>query len=206
MSQLKNFILMEENELQQGAELLQLSFKDDSQFQKLFTHEKNPDKMTQLFYFILKSGLKEGGIFIKDSPEMNGVAMLIPAGIPKKTFAAFSFTAFARLLFTYKFKTIMRLMTLAKYMMKIHKRIIPRQHYYLSIIGVNPKYQGQGIGKKLLLSINNAMDQKQMPIYLETQNKKNVSIYNKYGFQVVHKERMEPVLKNEFYFMLREPQ
>ena len=55
----------------------------------------------------------------------------------------------------------------------------------------------------MLLSINNTADLEQMPLYLETQNKKNVSIYEKYGFKLIQEELLKAVLKNKIYFMLR---
>lgn len=56
-------------------------------------------------------------------------------------------------------------------------------HYYLFAIAVLPKYQGQGLGKKLLLPVIQEADQKGAPIYLESSNPNNHAFYRSLGFE-----------------------
>ncbi|MCD9017564.1 GNAT family N-acetyltransferase [Parachryseolinea silvisoli] len=55
---------------------------------------------------------------------------------------------------------------------------------YLWFIGVDPKYQHQGIGSTLLLNVIDRSKMAQRPIYLETSSLKNVAWYNSFGFEV----------------------
>ena len=193
------------NVLKKSAELLNLAFQGDPLFQKIFVNEKNPGQMTQLFSFILQSGLMEGGILLKDSPNINAIALLIPPKKKKHSCFNFPFLACLKLLFTYKIITLKRLSTIHNSIAKVHKKLVTEDHYYLSVIGVHPKTQGQGIGKQILLSIIDTVDHEQKSIYLETQNEKNVNIYQKYGFKVIHQEIIKPFSKDEIFFMLRQP-
>jgi GNAT superfamily N-acetyltransferase len=57
-------------------------------------------------------------------------------------------------------------------------------HYYLYAIGVRPGHQGQGIGSRLLKEGLRVVDDAHMPAYLESSNDANVSLYERYGFEV----------------------
>lgn len=56
--------------------------------------------------------------------------------------------------------------------------------YYLWFIGVDPEYQGQGIGNNFLDDLIKDSEKKQRPVYLETSTLKNLPWYEKFGFQI----------------------
>ncbi len=56
--------------------------------------------------------------------------------------------------------------------------------YYLWFIGVNPEFQLQGIGSKLLQEVLDDAAQKKLPVYLETSTTENLSWYKRLGFEV----------------------
>jgi ribosomal protein S18 acetylase RimI-like enzyme len=86
----------------------------------------------------------------------------------------------------------------------IGKRRPKTPHWYLSLIGVEPSFQGKGIGCALLQPILNRCDQDHLPAYLETQKERNVSFYKHRGFEV--KERLKlPYGAPDCFCMLREP-
>lgn len=62
---------------------------------------------------------------------------------------------------------------------------MPEPHWYLNVLGVNPVYQNQGVGGKLIEPILKQADGENLLCYLETDSEKNVSFYQKRGFQVV---------------------
>lgn len=57
-------------------------------------------------------------------------------------------------------------------------------HWYLGLIGVDPKHQGSGIGSALLQHRLTECDHSGMPAYLETQKPENVPYYSRFGFTV----------------------
>lgn len=59
-------------------------------------------------------------------------------------------------------------------------------HYYLGVIGIEPKFHGQGLGARLLESFCNisASDPLSHGVYLETANPSNVRFYERAGFAV----------------------
>lgn len=57
-------------------------------------------------------------------------------------------------------------------------------HWYLSLVGVDPPHQGQGIGRALLSSWLDSVDRTGMPSYLETDREQNLAFYGQAGFTV----------------------
>lgn len=74
-------------------------------------------------------------------------------------------------------------------------------HWYLPMIGVDPKAQGQGIGAQLMRHALVRCDQDRVPAYLETANPRNIPLYERFGFEVMQHfqvgaaPRMTPMLR-----------
>jgi len=61
-------------------------------------------------------------------------------------------------------------------------------HYYLQFIGCRHSDQGRGIGAALLKEGLRVCDEHGMPAYLECSNHRNVSLYQRHGFEVKAQE------------------
>jgi len=61
-------------------------------------------------------------------------------------------------------------------------------HYYLQFIGCRHSDQGRGIGAALLKEGLRICDERGMPAYLECSNHRNVSLYERHGFEVRARE------------------
>jgi ribosomal protein S18 acetylase RimI-like enzyme len=59
-------------------------------------------------------------------------------------------------------------------------------HYYLSLLGTDPKQRGHSHGLGLLADNLLRIDDEGMPAYLEASNPANVELYRRYGFEVVN--------------------
>lgn len=58
-------------------------------------------------------------------------------------------------------------------------------HWYLAILGVEPKQQGKGYGSALIQNILQECDCTQTPAYLESSNPSNVPFYERHGFETI---------------------
>lgn len=70
-------------------------------------------------------------------------------------------------------------------------------HWYLSIIGTDPAARGRGLGGALLAHGLERVDADHLPAYLESTNPRNVSLYERHGFEpteVVELDDGGPVL------------
>lgn len=86
---------------------------------------------------------------------------------------------------------------------EMDKRHPHEPHWYLALFGVDPTFQGSGIGSMLLKHRLNLCDETGMPAYLETQKPENVPYYERFGFVVKDVVQMKgcPTL----WTMWREP-
>ena len=57
-------------------------------------------------------------------------------------------------------------------------------HWYLPMIGVDPAHQGAGVGSALMKQGLKAVDRDGVIAYLESSNPRNISLYQRYGFEV----------------------
>ena len=57
-------------------------------------------------------------------------------------------------------------------------------HWYLPLIGVDPRHQGRGHGSALLEHALRIADQQRLPAYLEATSERNRALYGRYGFEV----------------------
>ena len=58
-------------------------------------------------------------------------------------------------------------------------------HWYLPLIGVEPSRQGQGVGDALIDHTLHVVDHDHRPAYLESSNPKNISLYERHGFELL---------------------
>jgi GNAT superfamily N-acetyltransferase len=74
-------------------------------------------------------------------------------------------------------------------------------HWYLAMIGVDPKAQGKGLGTELMRYALTHCDQDEVLAYLETANPRNIPLYERFGFeaqepfQMGAAPRMTPMLR-----------
>ena len=60
----------------------------------------------------------------------------------------------------------------------------PREpHWYLPLIGVDPAHQGKGHGDALMRHALQRIDGEHAPAYLESTNPRNISLYERHGFE-----------------------
>lgn len=82
--------------------------------------------------------------------------------------------------------------------------VIPVGSWYLSILGVAPEFQGQGLGETLIQPILEKVDQAGACCYLETFTARNKRFYIRQGFFETI-SYLEPTTKARCWVMLREP-
>ena len=85
----------------------------------------------------------------------------------------------------------------------IEKKHPTEPHWYLPLLGIDPKWQGRGLGGALLKVKLAECDATLTPAYLETQKPENVPYYERFGFQVT--EVIELPATPPIWLMWRDP-
>jgi len=66
------------------------------------------------------------------------------------------------------------------------ERAHPREpHWYLAVLGTDPRHQGRGVGSALLAPILARCDADRVSAYLESSKRTNVPFYERHGFRVI---------------------
>jgi ribosomal protein S18 acetylase RimI-like enzyme len=74
-------------------------------------------------------------------------------------------------------------------------------HWYLAMVGVDPKAQGLGVGSALMRPALARCDREGALAYLETSNPRNIPLYRRFGFEAIGEiqvgrgPRMIPMLR-----------
>lgn len=64
-------------------------------------------------------------------------------------------------------------------------------HWYLSLLGVDPRHQGEGVGARLIDHTLERLDREGLPAYLETDKESNLAWYDRRRFEL--RETLHPV-------------
>ncbi|TFH04878.1 MAG: N-acetyltransferase [Candidatus Thorarchaeota archaeon] len=99
---------------------------------------------------------------------------------------------------------ISRMNIIGEYISKIRKQHVTVPHWHLFPIAVDPAYQGKGFGSALLRPMLDRIAGDGLPCYLETQNEKNRSLYEHFGFKVIHTDTI-PGINMKHWGMLKPP-
>ena len=118
--------------------------------------------------------------FVAD--EFHGVALWLPPGAKsdEEAFAAFSQTAVDPA----KMSDMMKLL---EAMEAYHPE---GDIWYLPLIGVDPIHQGRGVGAALMKHALTLCDADGLPAYLESSNPRNISLYERHGFEAIGEIRI----------------
>lgn len=66
----------------------------------------------------------------------------------------------------------------------LHTGMALGPHYTLSLLGVEPKLQRQGLGRELLAPVLDRCDRERLPAYVDTAKAENVAFYERLGFEL----------------------
>ena len=148
--------------------------------------EERKEKAQYGFYMLYKYGIKNGFAYAT-SENLEGIIMWLP---PKNIYISMWNMIKNGIFYTIrkvglKMKSMKRAMIIFNYSEERHKQLVPYDHWYLQNIAVKPEEQGKGYGGFLLRRMIEDVKSDGLPIYLETNTEKAMSIYLKYGFKIL---------------------
>ena len=191
-------------EIPAAAVVMAAAFGEDPLWDRVFQGVPDREAKYRHFFTIpLKYCMRYGGV-LSTSPKLEGVAGWVPGRISNMTFWR-----------------ILRCGALGNGMslggtvggrmasMRVIERdrmenTRGREFIYAAILGVDPRYQGQGHGGRLLRILIKKSVREGLPLYLETETPENVEFYRHHGFRVLKKIEF-PGLGLPMWEMMREP-
>ncbi len=183
------------------SELSAKAYYDDPLFSSFFPDVSKRMNLKYLFRMGFIQAFKYGEIYA--TSDLTGVASWLPH--EKAIFSTLDMIKNGIFSFVFKAKgrDLKKIINYDDFCKRKHEQHAHFPHWYLQNIAVEPDYQGKGHASLLLKGMLDKIDEQNLPCYLETQNKKNVSMYQKFGFKVLE-ETTVPRTDFEFYLMLRD--
>ena len=182
-----NTVLLKSSQIDRACEILVEAFDDDPMFRYLGikTGQESRVDVNVLRWFCnlsLRNASQHNYTYTSDNLE--GVAAWIPPGKAEMNIWQTLLMLFGlfRKCGWYRFR---RCFLLFSALEKHHQEEMTEPHWVLSLIGVAPAYQGQGIGSLLLQPVLEQADREGFPCYLSTFTKQAVCFYQKHGFEVL---------------------
>jgi hypothetical protein len=186
MSEIQKLTSLSNDQLKLASEVLSDAFQDDPVFSKLIPNNKERHKtLFKIFKFQIKYCLKHGVVL--STSNLKGISLWFP---PKNTFISIwksIKSGSLSLIFKIKWKNLHILRKNEDFCGYLHKKLVPTSHWYLSTIGIDPKHQGKGIGRRMLSFMIKQIAKDHKTIFLETNSRRNVKFYKLFGFRNLHK-------------------
>lgn len=173
-----------------AAEVAGRAFYDDPV--ALFTlpdKKEREEKLPNSFKMIYAYGIRHG-VSYATSSNLEGIIIWLP---PDKLYPSFwGMMRYGGLKLMFKrsnlrkgaIKAIKGIIAIFNYEEERHRALAPFEHWYLQNIAVEPEQQGKGYGSQLISAMTEKIDNIGLPIYLETNKERNLSFYQKHGFEI----------------------
>jgi hypothetical protein len=144
--------------------------------------EERQRRLKLMFAIALRFSFRYGEVSI--TPEGTGAACWLPPECTTVSFKQLLSIGALQLSLQMGLPAMGRINNSEGYMKSERRRCVPQPHWYLWVLGVDPDNQGQGLGGLLLRSGLERADASALPCYLETMNPANVTLYQKFGFEI----------------------
>ncbi len=171
----------------QSARVLTAAFADDVIWKALLPDDAERNRVMPVMRRGVIAYCQRYGI-VSTTPDVTGIAAWTKPGHVHPTLWELVRTGFLlpRSVMLMSKSSRDRFIRVMKQIEVLHRQLMPQPHWYLWALGVDPSYQGQGIGGSLLKPGMAQAQEAGIPCYLETETEANVAFYCKRGFEVLH--------------------
>jgi ribosomal protein S18 acetylase RimI-like enzyme len=181
-------VRLSKDQIGPASELLTRAFFQDSKLTCLLPDEDmRKERGRYLFEFELRYGMRYGRVYAT-SPRLEGVAVWLPSERSEITFWRAFRSGGMTLQKRLGKESMDRLLAFSAFVDRCHRKHAPDPHCYLFFLGVDPAFQGKGFASRLLAPVLISLERKGIDCYLNTQNERNVPLYQHFGFRVVDRE------------------
>jgi GNAT superfamily N-acetyltransferase len=187
-----------------AGNLLSRAFVDDPVWRAVFPDDqRRPAALASMFRALVRVHRYSGRALT--TPTLQGVALWRPPGRGMRAVDTLrSGFAMPRAVAGFTAAERSRLLATLRQFEGRRALLVPRPHWYLEVIGVDPTHQGLGCGTALVSVVLDEADAAGAPAYLETETEANVQFYERLGFEVAERHIARAV-DCPVWLMVRQP-
>jgi len=127
---------------------------------------------------------------VDTTPSTDGAAIWIPPASGSEQAAGTEAAEYGPVEEQFDRAAAARFTLMVEHYQALRARVIPRPHWYLACLGVEPARQRRGVGGSLLEPVLQLADCAGVPCYLETENAANLHFYRRQRFEVLEQGRL----------------
>ena len=199
-----NLVRLTKAEMEGCAKLLVDAFWEDPLNLYFIPVGENRRKLLNGYLkFRLRFAFQHGEVY-STSPDLEGIAAWFPPGMSDLTYFRLIRAGGLGLIRLLGLDTISRMNRIASHAAESRKQYLSEPHWHLFPIAVDPNHQGQGYASVLMKPMLERIRSEGLPCFLETQNEKNVPLYEHFGFKVIYEETF-PEAEIPNWGMVRSP-
>ena len=185
-----NIVLLELSQIERASKILTQAFNNDPVFRYLGIGEGKQARVNvNALKWFCKLGLRKchSHSHIYTTDDLKGVAAWIPPG--KSEMNVWQILSMLSILpWKCGWHRLGRCLSLFSTLTERESREMSEPHWTLSLLGVSPTCQGQGIGSLLLQPVLEQADKEGTPCYLATFSEQAVRFYQKHGFVILSQD------------------
>jgi GNAT superfamily N-acetyltransferase len=156
-----------------------------------FSRDRLHEHSTMLPAFfapVLKDSMRHGEVWVaRFEGDVIGTAAWLPPGdMPRGPRRDSAIYAGAVRVMPWARNRVLALRLLAE----VDRRHPHEEHWYLALLGIDPRWQRRGVGSLVLEPVLRRCDEQGIPAYLETQKPENIIFYGRFGFTVKDEIRL----------------
>ena len=199
----EEFISLDKDSIKPAAMAMARAFHDSSVYIYTYPDASEREKrVPHSFDSVLRYGLRYGKVYTT-SDRLEGIAVWMHSELMKMTIRRMWRSQALRPALRMGIKASIRMFRLNDYIERKHIELAPYDHLYLMLLGVDPEYQGNGYGGRLVRGMLEEASEAGLPSYLETTSEENVAFYEHLGFKVID-EFIVPKTPVTIWIMLHE--
>lgn len=176
--------------LNKAANVISRAFYNDPLYAYIIPDESERKKY---FPYIFKAYiwycLHYGKVYAT-SDELEGVSLWVPSEFayitPKRSYECGDEVFFSML-----GKKYLERLSITSDANDVHEELLKEPHIYLMVLAVDPKFQRNGFGSRLLHPMMENLDKNNLKCYLDTNKESNLLFYKTFGFKVLKEFEIE---------------
>lgn len=178
---IKELYKIKKKDIEKCAETAAQAFINDES-SKFILASKLSHKALYDFYLVIYNALYNKMHLFSESENIDSFIIIAPIKNAELSLLDFIQAGGLKLIFSNGLDFVLRSLSYEKNCIKIRKKFVSLDDWYIFQFGVTPAKQGIGLGSKIMKPILNWFDSEKIACYLETQKDVNVDIYNHFGF------------------------